>query len=130
MTDNPNLGADLVALWKAGTENYPAVADEYAVALAFIDATDRGLPYAFQRPGTFGGGTFGPVHERWRALRDELATALHQTRTSLVDTAAVLRMAVLLYDETDAEAAAQLKEAMADHDLSYPPRDDRAGGSR
>ena len=130
MTDNPNLGVDLVALWRAGTENYPSVAGEYSAALASIDATERGLAYAFQRPGVFGGGTFGPVHQRWRDLRDDLATALDQTRTSLVDTAAVLRMAVLLYDETDTEAAAQLKQAMTEHGLPYPPQDDPGGGSR
>jgi hypothetical protein len=130
MTDNPNLGADLVAIWKAGTENYPAVAQDIATALASVDATERGMAYAFQRPEIFGGGTFGPVYQRWRELRDDLATVLHETRANLTDTAGVLRMAVILYHDTDTEAAEQLKQAMTDHGLPYPPTDDSTGGPR
>jgi hypothetical protein len=130
MAENHNLGADLVAIWKAGTVNYPAVALEIGTALAAVDTTERGVAFAFQRPEVFGGGTFGPVYQRWRDLRDDLATVLNETRANLTDTAEVLRMAVILYNDTDTEAAAQLKQAMADNGLPYPPTEDTAGGLR
>ncbi len=109
MAINPNLGVDLYGLWKAGKDNYPSVAHQYAQALRWIDATERGLNYAFQRPEVFGGGAYGPVHRPWRDLRDGLAAVLAETRTNLLGVAEVLCMAVKTYQETDDEAAAAFR---------------------
>jgi hypothetical protein len=112
MPVNPNLGVDLYNLLSAGKDNYPSVASQYAQALQLIDATERGLNYAFQRPDVFGGGTFGPVYQPWRDLRDAVAAALGETRTNLLGVAEVLCMAVKQYQETDEEAAAAFRAVL------------------
>ncbi|WP_436523801.1 hypothetical protein [Actinoplanes sp. HUAS TT8] len=110
MSINPNLGVDLFGLWTAAKDYYPTVAYQYAQALQHVDATERGLSYAFQRPDVFGGGTYGPVYQPWRDLRDSLTAALSETRTNLLGVADVLAMAVKTYQETDEEAAAAFQE--------------------
>ncbi|HWS31397.1 MAG TPA: hypothetical protein VN408_01495 [Actinoplanes sp.] len=114
MAIDDNLGVDLYELLKAGKENYPSVALQYSIAVNALDATERGLAAAFRRPDVFGGGTFGVVHDYWRDLRDQVADALNQTRSSLEDTGAVLCMAVAVYEKTDAEAAESLRAVVAD----------------
>ena|SRR5690349_24369724 len=113
MAINPNLGVDLYDLWKAAKDNYPSVADQYRQALQWIDATERGLTYAFRRPEAFGGGTYGPVYQPWRDVRDSLAAVLGETRANLLGVADVLAMAVKTYQETDDEAAAAFKAVMS-----------------
>jgi hypothetical protein len=120
MTINQNLGVDLYNLWKAGKDNYPSVANQYAQALRGIDATERGLSYAFQRPDVFGGGTYGPVYQPWRDLRDGLAAALGETRTNLLGVAEVLCMAVRTYQEADDEAAAAFKAVLNEREEPQP----------
>ncbi len=112
MSINRNLGVDLYGLWVAAKDNYPTVAYQYSWALQFVDATERGLTYAFQRPDVFGGGTYGPVYQPWRDLRDSLAAALSETRTNLLGVADVLAMAVTTYRETDDDAGAAFRDAM------------------
>ncbi|BCJ44413.1 hypothetical protein GCM10010168_12270 [Actinoplanes ianthinogenes] len=117
---NPNLGVDLYDLLTAGKDNYPSVAYQYAQALAPIDATERGLSYAFQRPDVFGGGAFGPVYQPWRDLRDALAAVLAETRTNLLGVAEVCCMAVKVYQETDDEAAAAFQSVLATRGMPEP----------
>jgi hypothetical protein len=92
MADSPNLGVDLYSLWKAGKDNYPSVADEYSSASSSIEATEPGLALAFWRPDVFGGGTYGPVYQRWRGLRDDIVQILQRTESNLRDTAEALCM--------------------------------------
>jgi hypothetical protein len=120
MTINPNLGVDLYGLWKAGKDNYPSVAYQFAQALRGIDATERGLSYAFQRPDIFGGGAYGPVYQPWRDLRDGLAAAVGETRTNLLGVAEVLCMAVQTYRETDDEAAAAFRAVLGERKEPQP----------
>jgi hypothetical protein len=120
MAINPNLGVDLYHLWKAGIDNYPSVAYRYAETLQYVDGTERALSYAFRRPDVFGGGTFGPVYQPWRDLRDGLSDAIGETRTSLLSVADVLCMAVKTYQETDDEAAAAFKEELSHHPEPRP----------
>jgi hypothetical protein len=120
MPANPNLGVDLYNLLTAGKDNYPSVAYQYAQALQSIDATERGLSYAFQRPDVFGGGTFGPVYQPWCDLRDAIAAALSETRTNLLGVAEVLCMAVKAYQETDEEAAAAFQKVLSERPEPQP----------
>jgi hypothetical protein len=64
-------------------------------------------------PEAFGGGTYGPVYQPWRDVRDSLAAVLGETRTNLLSVADVLAMAVKTYQETDDEAAAAFKAVMS-----------------
>ena len=77
------FGADLYGLWRAGKDNLPSVAAQYTIAHVSIARSDSGLTNAFLRPDLFGGGTFGPVYEPWKALRDELEQILRDTGTKL-----------------------------------------------
>ncbi|BCY05674.1 hypothetical protein [Actinoplanes sp. L3-i22] len=120
MAINPNLAVDLYNLLKAAKDNYPSVAYQYAQALQYVDGTERSLTYAFRRPDVLGGGTYGPVLQPWRDLRDALSDALGETRTNLLGVAEVLAMAVTTYQETDDAAAAAFKEVLARKGEPHP----------
>jgi hypothetical protein len=104
MADSETLGVDLYSLWRAGKDNYPSVADQIAEASSSINAAESGLTFAFWQPDAFGGGTYGPVYQRWRDLRDDLVKILDETRTNLTDTAEALCMAVTTYIGADDQA--------------------------
>lgn len=106
MADSPNIGLDLYDLWKAGEDDYPAVAGDYARACTQIEAAGRSLSLTFWRPASFGGDAYGPAYRPWCDLSDSVLRFLQQTESNLRDTAAALIMAVNTYCATDAEAAA------------------------
>ena len=77
------------------------MAAQYTIAHVSIARSDSGLTNAFLRPDLFGGGTFGPVYEPWKALRDELEQILRDTGTNLAQTGEALCLAALEYAKTD-----------------------------
>jgi hypothetical protein len=117
------LGADLYDLWRAGREHLPLVAVEYAIANRRIAETDATLSTAFLRPEEFGGngGTYGPVYEKWRALRDEFQRMLADTAVNLDLTGDVLCLAAAEYARTDAESARELERLKLDNGNPTPP---------
>lgn len=100
------FGADLYELWRAGRDNLPAVAAEYAKANAFTAETG-GMAGAFQRHEQFGGAQ-GPVSAVWRSLRDDLQTMLGDTSVNLRLTGDALCMAATEFARTDEAASAEL----------------------
>ena len=116
------LGADLYALWRAGSNNLPRLADEYAGASDLLAQTSAGQAYAFQRPEFFGGGAYGPVYGPWTGLRDDLEKILGDTATNLELTGEALCLAAQEYAQTDAAAAEEFRRLRAvNGDLSTGP---------
>lgn len=107
-----DLGADLYELWRAGRDNLPTVAAQYSAATGFLSSTDYGLHYAFQRPGRFGDGAYGPVYGPWKDLRTELEGILSETATNLELTGEALCLAATEYAETDEAAAAEFNRLL------------------
>lgn len=103
-----DLGADLYDLWKAGKDNLPSVAGEYATAGNAVGRTDAGQTNAFMRPTQFG-GAYGPVYGPWTQLRDTLESILLQTKKNLEATGLALCLAASEYAKTDSAAAAEFR---------------------
>lgn len=107
MTDSKVLGADLYGLTIVAKRNFPTVAREYGTAKQAVLATVDLQAAAFDRPHHFGGG-HGVAMQAWEQLRDEVATLLGETETSLDLSAEALMMCVNAFASADAGAAAEL----------------------
>jgi hypothetical protein len=117
-----DLGVDLYGLWRAGTDNLPAVAAVYAGAARSVADTAEGETSAFRRPEQFGGGPFGPACSSWTALRDELATMLRDTATHLELAGEALCLAASEYAKADLGAAGELGRLKHDNATQQSPR--------
>ena len=118
--ESDNLGTDIYGLWRAGRGSVPSVAAEYATANGFVARTDDTMDAAFRRPDRFG-GTFGPVYDSWRALRDELQTILGNTADNLELTAEALCLAATEYARSDTDAKAKFDALKRDSGDPVPP---------
>ena len=118
--EGSELGADLYDLWRAGRDNLPSVASEYATANNHVANTGDGLGAAFLRPETFGGGLYGPVYAAWRALRDEFQTILADTAKNLELVGEALCLAASEYAKADDRAADEL-ERLRKVNGDFPP---------
>jgi hypothetical protein len=116
------LGVDLYGLLKAGKDHLPTVAGQYRKAVAQLDQAEGGVPTAFSRLPSFGGGMYGPAYQPWRDLRDELDRALSQTASNLDATAEALVVAAVEYARSDRDAAEELDRLRR---LSGEPHIDR-----
>lgn len=99
------LGADLYALWCAGRDNLPTVAEVYSRAGNALDDAAVGIPGAFRRTGDIAGAPYGPAYQPWLQLRDALAQICRDTADNLEMTADALCLATVEYARTDYEAA-------------------------
>ncbi|HEY9474549.1 MAG TPA: hypothetical protein VIS06_11960 [Mycobacteriales bacterium] len=114
------LGADLYDLWRAGRDNLPSVAREYAAANDYVANTNHGLGAAFLRPEDFGGGFYGPVYAAWKGLRDEFQTILADTSKNLELVGEALCLAASEYAKADSKAADEL-ERLKKVNGDFPP---------
>jgi hypothetical protein len=110
-----DLGADLYLLYRAGRDNLPSVAAEFANANRAVSATHDNLEAAFRRSDHFGGGAYGPVYSAWTGLRDELQRVLGDTAVNLELTGEALCLAATEYAKTDAGAAAEFNRLICDN---------------
>jgi hypothetical protein len=115
-----DLGVDLYQLWRAGRDNLPSVAVEYAAANDHVANTDKGLSTTFLRPTQFGGGSYGPVYASWKALRDEFQTILGDTSKNLELVGESLCLAANEYAKADGAAADELRR-LKKTDGDFPP---------
>lgn len=107
-----DLAADLEKLLYVARRDLPAAAQVYLDANGHAADTAEGDKKAFLRPQESHSGTYdspGQVYPAWAALRDELQAILGETADALIDTGRALEMVVDVYTDTDAEAAAALK---------------------
>lgn len=119
-SDSDNLGTDIYGLWRAGRDGVPRVAAQYAIANRAVAATDDTMDAAFRRPDHFG-GTYGPVYDSWRALRDEFQTMLGNTAENLELVAEALCLAATEYAKTDEGARAKFDELKRNSGDLVPP---------
>jgi hypothetical protein len=110
-----DLGADLYLLWRAGRDNMPSVAAEFATANRAVAATQDGLENAFLRSDYFGGDTRGPVYPAWTVLRDELQRVLGDTAVNLELTGEALCLAATEYARTDTGASDEFHRLIRDN---------------
>lgn len=107
------LGVELVALWHAGRVGLPRIAEAYIQANRMLAGTASG-DGAFSRgyggehyPG---GASSGQVYGPWTQLRDTIQTILGNTANNVELAGAVLVHIADSYAETDAAAAARLRQ--------------------
>ncbi|MGX7669176.1 hypothetical protein [Plantactinospora sp. DSM 117369] len=109
-----DLGADLYDLWRAGKDNLPSVAGEYATAADAVGNAASGMTRAFARPARFG-GFYGPTFESWQNLRFDLEAILNETADNLRDTGEALCLAATEYSASDETARAEFNRLRQDN---------------
>ncbi|MGH3729321.1 MAG: hypothetical protein ACRDTU_11295 [Micromonosporaceae bacterium] len=112
-----DLAVNLEKLLYVARRDLPAAADVYLDANGHAADTAEVDKAAFLRPQESHSGSHdspGQVYPAWAALRDELQMILGETADALIDTGRALEMVVDVYTDTDAEAAAALKNLIRD----------------
>lgn len=119
-----DLGFDLYQLWRAGRDNLPSVAVEYAAANNHVANTEYNLSSAFLRPADFGSGSYGQVYNSWRSLRDDFQIILADTSRNLELVGEALCLAAEEYSRADSGAAKELRDLRKREDfpqIAVPP---------
>lgn len=111
-----DLGADLHRLEQAAKVHFPAVSEDYRLAIDNCDKARGEVEKVMRRPEQFGGDALGPVYRAYLDLHDTVMGFMKETRRNLDDTGAALDKAAQIFAAMDREAADEMSRRIRDDD--------------